>query len=71
MLTEFQAYKVRDVGVALLNCPFDAQQPSARRAAGYIQEFAQVLSRLDRSEMLNMSSLKSWVDTDREKPVML
>lgn len=63
----YLTYKVRDVGVALLNCPYEAHERPARRAAEYMQDFARALSRLDRSEIVNTSSLRSWVDTDREK----
>ncbi|CAH0046305.1 unnamed protein product [Clonostachys solani] len=63
------AYKVRDVGVALLNCPFEAYEPPARRATEYMHDFTRALSRLDRSERMNTSSLRSWVDTDREKTI--
>lgn len=62
------AYKVRDVGVALLNCPFEASEPPARRATEYMHDLTRALSRIDRSERMNTSSLRSWVDTDREKP---
>ena len=58
-------YKVRDVAVALLNCPFEPQEEPARRATAYLRDFSAVLSRLDGSEIMNTLSLQSWVDTDR------
>ncbi|KAH7146315.1 beta-glucosidase [Dactylonectria macrodidyma] len=62
----YLTYKVRDVGVTLLNCPYEAHERPARRAAEYMRDFTRALSRLDRSEIVNTSSLKSWVDVDRE-----
>ncbi|KAM0325758.1 hypothetical protein ACHAQA_007058 [Verticillium albo-atrum] len=62
----YLAYKVRDVAVALLNCPFEAHEGPSRRAAEYMRDFTSILSRLDRSEIMNTASLKSWVDKDRE-----
>ena len=58
-------YKVRDVAVALLNCPFEPQEEPARRATVYLRDFSAVLSKLDGSEMMTTLSLQSWVDTDR------
>lgn len=63
-----QAYKVRDLAVSLLDCPFEAHEGPSRRAAEYMQDFTSMLSRLDRSEILNAASLRSWVDKDRETP---
>ncbi|CAG9986243.1 unnamed protein product [Clonostachys byssicola] len=63
------AYKVRDVGVALLNCPFEASEPPARRATEYMRDLTRALSRIDQSERMNTSSLRSWVDTDREQTI--
>ncbi|PVH81573.1 hypothetical protein DL98DRAFT_170393 [Cadophora sp. DSE1049] len=59
-------YKVRDVAVTLLACPFDSQHEVARRAFGYLREFTDILSRLDGSETINTLSLQSWVDTGRK-----
>ncbi|KAK7420512.1 hypothetical protein QQX98_002710 [Neonectria punicea] len=64
----YLTYKVRDVGVTLLNCPYEAHERPARRAAEYMQDFTRALSRLDRSEIVNTNSLKSWIDVDRERP---
>ncbi|KAL2063233.1 hypothetical protein VTL71DRAFT_5038 [Oculimacula yallundae] len=58
-------FKVRDVAVTLLACPFDSQHEVARRAFGYVREFTDILSRLDGSETINTLSLQSWVDTGR------
>ncbi|KPM36514.1 hypothetical protein AK830_g10046 [Neonectria ditissima] len=63
----YLTYKVRDVGVTLLNCPYEAHERPARRAAEYMQDFTRALSRLDRSEIVNTNSLKSWIDVDRER----
>ncbi|KAI8314796.1 hypothetical protein K4K59_002310 [Colletotrichum sp. SAR11_240] len=65
----YLTYKVRDVAVTLLNCPFEAHERPARRAAEYMRDFTRALSRLDRSEFVNTNSLKSWVDVDREMAV--
>ncbi|KAF9879159.1 hypothetical protein CkaCkLH20_03392 [Colletotrichum karsti] len=65
----YLTYKVRDVAVTLLNCPFDAHERPARRAAEYMRDFTRALSRLDRSEIVNTNSLKSWVDVDREMAI--
>ncbi|KAH9209409.1 beta-glucosidase [Leptodontidium sp. 2 PMI_412] len=59
-------YKVRDVAVTLLACPFDSQHEVAKRAFGYLREFTDILSRLDGSETINTLSLQSWVDTGRK-----
>ncbi|KAK1976404.1 hypothetical protein LZ30DRAFT_307857 [Colletotrichum cereale] len=61
----YLAYKVRDVAVTLLNCPFKAHERPARRAVEYMRDFTRALSQLDRSETVNTNSLKSWVDVDR------
>lgn len=60
-----KTYKVRDVAVSLLACPFEPHEEPARRASEYLREFTNILSRLDGSEVLNTLSLQSWVDTDR------
>ncbi|KAF6819050.1 hypothetical protein CPLU01_13146 [Colletotrichum plurivorum] len=65
----YLTYKVRDVAVTLLNCPFEPHEKPAIRAAEYMRDFTRALSRLDRSEFVNTNSLKSWVDVDREKTV--
>ncbi|TID03842.1 hypothetical protein CH35J_002511 [Colletotrichum higginsianum] len=62
----YLTYKVRDVAVTLLNCPFQPHERPARRAVEYMRDFTRALSRLDRSETVNTNSLKSWVDVDRE-----
>ncbi|POR35637.1 Uncharacterized protein TPAR_04157, partial [Tolypocladium paradoxum] len=62
----YLTYKVRDVAVALLNCPFEPHERPARRAMEYIRDFTKALSRLDQSEIINTSSLRSWVDMDRQ-----
>lgn len=61
------AYKVRDVAVGLLGCPFEPADPASVRAAGYVREFTQILSRLDASEVVMTTNLQTWVDTDRER----
>ncbi|KAJ9144166.1 Fungal Zn(2)-Cys(6) binuclear cluster domain family protein [Pleurostoma richardsiae] len=58
-------FKVRDIAVGLLNCPYDEGHAAAKRAAEYIQQLTLILSRLDRSESPNMVNVQSWVDTDR------
>ncbi|KKY27971.1 putative quinate utilization pathway activator [Phaeomoniella chlamydospora] len=60
-------HKIRDVAVGLLTCPFEAHEPASIRAAEYVTEFTEILSRLDTSEKVNTTSLQSWVDTDRVK----
>lgn len=65
----YQAYKVRDVAVTLLNCPFEPHTRPALRANEYMRDFTRALSRLDRSEIVNTNSLRSWVDVDRELAV--
>lgn len=58
-------YKVRDIAASFLACPFREDEPEARRAAEYIQQFTSILSRLDRSESVNSIHLQTWADTDR------
>lgn len=58
-------FKVRDVAVTLLACPFEPHEEVSRRAQEYLKEFTNKLSRLDGSETMNTLSLQSWVDTDR------
>lgn len=62
------AYKVRDIASAMLNCPFQAGEPEAERAAEYIRLATEILSRLDTSESVNTMNLQAWVDTDRIRP---
>lgn len=61
------AYKVRDVAVGLLSCPFEPHEPASLRAAEFVREFTQILSRLDASESVATTNLQTWVDTDRER----
>jgi len=60
-------YKVRDVAVSLLSCPYDPSEERTRRATEYLREFARLLSILDVSEQVNLLSLQSWIDTSRDK----
>lgn len=66
-------YKVRDVAVSLLACPFtEADQTidavgSATRAKEYLGDFTEKLRQLDKSETINSISLQTWVDTDRNE----
>jgi hypothetical protein len=60
-------FKVRDVAVGLLSCPYEPQDPASLRAAEYVREFTQILSKLDSSELIATTNLKTWVDTDRER----
>ncbi|RAK79312.1 Zn(II)2Cys6 transcription factor [Aspergillus fijiensis CBS 313.89] len=62
------AYKVRDIASVMLNCPFQAGEPEAERAAEYIRLATEILSRLDTSESVNTMNLQAWVDTDRIRP---
>jgi hypothetical protein len=62
-----QTYKVRDVAVSLLTCPFESYEEASKRASEYLRDFTNKLSRLDASETMNTLSLQSWVDTDRRK----
>lgn len=55
--------------MTLLNCPFEARTRPAHRAVEYMRDFTRALSRLDRSEIVNTNSLRSWVDVDREPAV--
>ena len=61
------AYKVRDVAVGLFTCPYGPREPASQRAATYVREFSDILSRLDASETMNTTNLQSWIDTDRVK----
>jgi hypothetical protein len=58
-------YKVRDVAVGLLACPYLLPDPSAKRAQGYVREFTEIMACLDASETVNTANLQSWVDTGR------
>jgi hypothetical protein len=58
-------YKIRDVAVALLTCPFEPHEAASKRASEYVREYTDILSRLDGSETVSTVSLRSWVDTDR------
>ncbi|KAJ8114437.1 hypothetical protein OPT61_g3684 [Boeremia exigua] len=58
-------YKLRDVAVGLLACPFIAPDPAAKRACEFVQEFTDVLARLDVSESVNTANLQSWIDIGR------
>ena len=60
------AYKVRDMAIALLTCPYAPASEPGQRAAQYLKELTGKLSKLDRSEALNSLSLQSWVDTERK-----
>jgi len=60
-------FKVRDVAVGLLSCPFAPHEPASLRAAEFVREFTQILSILDSSECIATTNLKTWVDTDRER----
>jgi hypothetical protein len=59
------AFKVRDVAVGLLNCPFEPHEPASLRAAELVREFTNMLSKLDSSEVVATTNLQTWVDTDR------
>lgn len=61
------AFKVRDVAVGMLACPYGDEELASRRAAEYVRELTAILSRLDRSERINTANSQSWVDTDRAK----
>lgn len=58
------------MAVTLLNCPFEANTRPAIRTIEYMRDFTHILSRLDRSEIVNTNSLRSWVDVDREPAVV-
>ena len=60
------AYKIRDIAVGLLACPYPSDSDTGQRASQYLRDLTDKLSRLDRSEALNSLSLQSWVDTERE-----
>jgi hypothetical protein len=62
-------YKVRDVAVGLLTCPFSLPDPSAKRAQGYVREFTDIMACLDASERVNTANLQSWVDTGRSNKI--
>lgn len=61
------AFKIRDVAVGLLSCPFEPHEPASLRAAEFVREFTKLLSRLDSSEVVATTNLQTWVDTDRER----
>ncbi|OLN85353.1 hypothetical protein CCHL11_09875 [Colletotrichum chlorophyti] len=65
----YLAYKVRDVAVTLLNCPFDGHERPALRAVQYMRDFTRKLSEIDRSESVNTNSLRSWIDLDRQPTI--
>lgn len=59
-------FKVRDMAVGLLACPYEREDsPAYKRAAQYVNELTVILSRLDHSEKASTVYLQSWVDTDR------
>jgi hypothetical protein len=69
-------YKVRDVAVRLLSCPYgDSDVPHsassggpAGRAKSYLEDFTRKLEELDNAEvLLNSHVLQSWIDTDRNQ----
>lgn len=59
-------YKIRDVAVGLLACPFDATNPTAKRAQGFVREFTDIMARLDSSELVHTANLQSWIDVGRQ-----
>ncbi|KAG9195801.1 beta-glucosidase [Alternaria panax] len=59
-------YKVRDVAVGLLACPYEAPDSSAKRAQEYVKAFTDIMARLDASETVNTANLQSWIDTGRQ-----
>ncbi|RAL00097.1 beta-glucosidase [Aspergillus ibericus CBS 121593] len=61
------AHKVRDIAASLLVCPFHPADPEAKRAAEYLRQSTDILSRLDSSEGMVTIHLQTWVDTDRVK----
>ncbi|OJJ67992.1 hypothetical protein ASPBRDRAFT_58568 [Aspergillus brasiliensis CBS 101740] len=61
------AYKVRDIAAGLLVCPFHPAGPEAERAAEYLRQSTDILSRLDSSEGMVTMHLQTWIDTDRMK----
>ncbi|KAH8197570.1 hypothetical protein TruAng_008254 [Truncatella angustata] len=64
-------FKVRDVAVGMLACPYGEEEMPSRRAAEYVRELTAILSRLDRSERINTANSQSWVDTDRIKDIQV
>jgi hypothetical protein len=59
-------FKVRDMAVGLLACPYEGRDDLAsKRAAEYIGELTMILSRPDHSEKKTTVNLQSWADTDR------
>jgi hypothetical protein len=61
----YLTHKVRDCAAALLACPFQSEEESGRRASQYLNDFTNILARLD-SEFMSTVSLQSWIDTDRQ-----
>lgn len=39
--------KVREIAAVMIHCPFDAQSPVVRRSKMYVQDLANILSKLD------------------------
>ena len=64
-----QVYKLRDAAVALLAYPDHALGEQARRIRACVCEFSELLSILDVSEMVNTSSLQSWIDTSKSQVI--
>lgn len=60
-------FKLRDVAVGMLTCPYPEDTMAYKRASEYIKELTAVLSRLDRSERINTANSQSWIDTDKIK----
>ena len=69
----YLVYKIRDVAVSLLACPFKESDQAAgtvgpaTRAKEYLRDFTDKLRQLDKSETINTISLQTWVDTDRNQ----
>lgn len=61
----YLTHKVRDCAAALLACPYQPEEESGRRAAQYLNDFTNILAKLD-NEFMSTVSLQSWVDTDRQ-----
>ncbi|KAK5709608.1 hypothetical protein LTR17_019637 [Elasticomyces elasticus] len=61
------AYKVRDVAVGLLACPYEPHELPSLRAMEYVREFTDILARLDTFETVTTTNLQTWIDTDRER----
>lgn len=57
-------HKVRTVATTLLDCPFELQGDVARRANGYIAEFAGVLAGIDRSDDNAGAGERYWSEVD-------